>query len=118
MIINEKARALVERLRKDYDLGMRIIELSDLDDAADLIESLLTERDRLTAQVEAWFAEHEREHERAGRLKAECDALKRRLDIVREVYAGIEGFLPQTAPEGYCLRIIEQMAHAAMGGER
>ena len=47
---------------------------------------------------------------------AERNALARKLDAVREVYAGMEGFVPQTAPEGYCLRIIEQMAHAAMKG--
>lgn len=49
-------------------------------------------------------------------LLDERDALARKLDAVREVYAGVEGFVPQTAPEGYCLRIIEQMAHATMKG--
>jgi hypothetical protein len=27
-----------------------------------------------------------------------------------EVYAGMDGFKPETCPEGYCLRIIDEMA--------
>jgi hypothetical protein len=38
-----------------------------------------------------------------------------RLARVREIYAGMDGFIPQTAAEGYCLKIIKDMAHAAMG---
>ncbi len=34
-------------------------------------------------------------------------------DVI-EIYAGMEGFVPETAPEGYCLRIIEQMYNAAL----
>lgn len=35
--------------------------------------------------------------------------LESRIHEAKEVYAGMEGFEPQTAPEGYLLRIIEQM---------
>lgn len=39
------------------------------------------------------------------------DACKKKLAAL-EVYAGMEGFIPETAPEAYCLRIIEQMNEA------
>jgi hypothetical protein len=41
------------------------------------------------------------------------DELLSRNHEAREIYAGMDGFQPETAPEGYCLRIIEQM-HSAL----
>jgi hypothetical protein len=35
---------------------------------------------------------------------------------VFEIYAGMDGFRPETAPEGYQQRIIEQMRDAALKG--
>lgn len=35
------------------------------------------------------------------------------LKEVREIYAGMEGFEPETAPEGYLQNIVEQMWKAA-----
>ena len=43
--------------------------------------------------------------------------LERRLAAVIEVYAGSDGFKPETCPEGYQQRIIEQMYKAAVGVE-
>ena len=40
-----------------------------------------------------------------------------RIQAAIEVYAGMEGFIPETAAEGYCLRIIEQMNKALLGQE-
>lgn|SRR5574343_871123 len=54
----------------------------------------------------------------ASLLRAERDALQSRLDEVREIYAGMDGFIPQTAPEGYLLRIVKQMYDAAMAEKR
>lgn len=48
----------------------------------------------------------------------EIEWLERRLHEVREIYAGMDGFIPQTALEGYCLRVIRQMYNAAMGENR
>jgi hypothetical protein len=48
-------------------------------------------------------------------IKAQRDELRDRAHAAQEVYAGFEGFIPQTAPEGYCLWIIRKMAHALMG---
>ena len=39
-----------------------------------------------------------------------------RIEAALEVYAGMEGFIPETAAEGYCLRIIEQMNEALQEG--
>ena len=51
--------------------------------------------------------------ERALRVaRAERDEAKARIQAAIEVYAGMEGFIPETAAEGYCLRIIEQMNKA------
>lgn len=41
--------------------------------------------------------------------------LEERIASVTEVYAGMEGFKPETAPEAYCLRVINQMYDAAQG---
>lgn len=50
-------------------------------------------------------------------LVAERDRLRDRIDAVREIYAGMEGFIAQTAPEGYLQRIVKQMYEAALGVE-
>ena len=44
--------------------------------------------------------------------KAAWDYQQARIEAAIEVYAGMEGFIPETAAEGYCLRIIEQMNEA------
>ena len=47
-------------------------------------------------------------------LEAENAQLQARLHEVSEIYAGAEGFKPKTAPEAYCLRVMEQMYQAAL----
>ena len=37
---------------------------------------------------------------------------------VIEIYAGMEGFIPQTAADGYQQRIIREMYEAAAGDEK
>ena len=51
------------------------------------------------------------------RLQKDNERLRARIDAVREIYAGMEGFIAQTAPEGYLQRIVKQMYDAALGGE-
>ena len=78
-------------------------------------------------QLEAALAEKEKElrefHEQAisiigdesaKRINAEADnaRLAERIHEAYEIYAGMEGFEPLTAPEGYCLSIIKKMAQA------
>ena len=58
---------------------------------------------------------------RAEKAEAELAALtaqdnaKARLQDVCEIYNGMDGFEPKTAPEDYLLRIVRQMYHAALG---
>ena len=45
--------------------------------------------------------------------------LRVQLHEVSEIYTGSDGFIPATAPEAYCLRIMYQMYRAALAeGER
>ena len=46
--------------------------------------------------------------------RGERDEKQARIQAALEVYAGMEGFIPETAAEGYCLRIIEQMNKALL----
>ena len=45
----------------------------------------------------------------------EPSADKIKLQAVCEIFNGMEGFKPKTAPEAYLLRIVRQMYHAAIG---
>ena len=36
--------------------------------------------------------------------------LRSRIHEAYEIYAGMDGFIPMTAPEGYCLQTIKKMA--------
>ena len=42
------------------------------------------------------------------------DYQQARIEAAIEVYAGMEGFIPETAAEGYCLRIIDEMNKALL----
>lgn len=55
-------------------------------------------------------------HEAADRieaLSAEVERLREALKEVFEAWAGSEGFIPETAPEGYLLYLTKRMAHIA-----
>jgi chromosome segregation ATPase len=49
---------------------------------------------------------------KAETAEADNGRLRERLHDAYEIYAGMEGFEPITAPEGYCLSIIKKMAQA------
>ena len=42
--------------------------------------------------------------------------MEQALEEIREIYAGMDGFIPETCPEGYQQRIIKQMYRAAVEG--
>lgn len=50
----------------------------------------------------------------AEAIAAERAEEREKLSEILEIYAGMEGFQPQTAAEAYCLRIIEQMKDVAI----
>ena len=54
-------------------------------------------------------------------LSAENERLREALREVFEEWAGSEGFIPETAPEGYLLQLTKRMADiasAALGGTK
>ena len=50
--------------------------------------------------------------------RTEIAQLLLQLYDVREIYTGSDGFIPETAPEAYCLRVMEQMYQAALTEEK
>jgi len=73
-------------------------------EAADALEA----QDRRIAELESMIAVH--------RLAVDVDALKARIADLEaalreayEVYAGSDGFIPETAAEGYQQQLIKQM---------
>ena len=85
---------------------------------------------RIPKNEREWWAKREIESQQAriGALEQQLKYAHKGIDIARgerdekqariqaalEVYAGMEGFIPETAAEGYCLRIIEQMNKALL----
>jgi hypothetical protein len=54
--------------------------------------------------------------EAADRIEAQAAEIERLREALREVFehwAGSEGFIPETAPEGYLLQLTKRMANAA-----
>jgi hypothetical protein len=51
---------------------------------------------------------------RAQPQSAGCDVLANALAEIREIYCNMEGFIPETAPEGYCLQEIKKMYDVAV----
>jgi hypothetical protein len=49
----------------------------------------------------------------AQALADKYEILKEALEEIQEIYAGMDGFVPETAPEGYQQRIIRKMYEAA-----
>ncbi len=47
--------------------------------------------------------------ERIQRLEEENEFLRNSMRNAREIYIGMDGFIPKTTSEGYCLRVIERM---------
>jgi len=71
----------------------------------DTIESLRAQLAEAEGDRDTWHATSDRD-------LVKTMAADAKLRAVREIYAGMEGFIPQTAPEGYCLRIIREMYEA------
>jgi histone acetyltransferase (RNA polymerase elongator complex component) len=47
-----------------------------------------------------------------GTLTARVEELEERIHEASEIYIGMDGFTPETAPEGYQQRILQQMYDA------
>ena len=68
---------------------------------------------RLTTENKALTAEIERLNNVNQELHSENARLREGLREVFEQWAGSEGFIPETAPEGYLLQLIKRMAFTA-----
>ena len=74
----------------------------------------------LTSKLEGLRARHDQVCEVSFNMREKAEEAfnnwkkaEARLHEVHEIYAGMEGFIPETAPEGSCLSIIKKMAKAA-----
>lgn len=94
--IQNRLRTHAEWLRRRRGAALTDSEISDLDEAANLID----EWEKACAKMSG--------HE----PKAECPHCRE----VYEIWANTEGFTPVTAPEGYQQHVIEQMREAAARG--
>lgn len=54
-----------------------------------------------------------RQNEKTAKLEKRLAGAEKALREIYEVYAGSDGFIPETAPEGYQQRLIKQMADIA-----
>ena len=74
-----------------------------------LLEPIGTPRERAVAE-DAWRLQ-------SAALEELNAALREKLHDVCEIYAGMDGFVPQTAPEDYQRRILKKMYDAAIAGK-
>ena len=101
----------------DDDLGARTVSRKKTDGPAiALAEAYRCGHEAGKAELEA---ELRRENAELMKLHLNDIAYQQKqaaqLHEVQEIYTGMEGgFVPETAPEGYCLRIIEQMYKATL----
>lgn len=116
--MSDKDKPLVERLRNERD-PYQLDEWGDpmrfaiCTEAADKIVTLETSL-QSTAEAAATHLKTAVEHQdRIIALKAEIEKLREALREVFEEWAGSEGFIPKTAPEGYLLHLTKRMADIA-----
>jgi hypothetical protein len=79
-------------------------------------DKALVERLRWSASGKVGAEQARLERNAADRieaLSAEVERLREALKEVFEAWAGSEGFIPETAPEGYLLYLTKRMAHIA-----
>ena len=89
----EDDKALVERLRGDWP--EILVEKHWMMDS----DAIDKQREEAADRIEA--------------LNAEIERLREALREVFEEWAGSEGFIPETAPEGYLLHLTKRMADIA-----
>lgn len=85
-------------------------------DECALHEEAAAELERLERKRSEWAGVAAGRNRRIALIADERDRLRETLREVYEIWAGMEGFEPQTAPEAYQKRIIEQMRDAVARG--
>ena len=69
--------------------------------------------EKMHVEYWTWVVTNELAAARVIELEAENKRLREGLDDVFEMWAGSEGFIPETAPEGYLLELVKKMATRA-----
>jgi len=110
--------ATIARLEQERDAARKV-----RDEVAESIHTLTqraeaaeAERDKLKWQVKVFQDAFTASETLRNAAEGDAAKLSEALREALEIYAGMEGFIPQTAPEGYCLEIIRKMAHAIAAG--
>ena len=86
-----------------------------IDENTNLKQTVATQQARIKAlekEQSAWRKFTDEANRTLEAADKKIATLQARIQAALEVYAGMEGFIPETAAEGYCLRIIEQMNEA------
>lgn len=104
---------IVEKLRErpwrhggETEIGAKERRQREREEAADEITRLTEEVERLREMQRTVLVE---QGEMVATLTARVKELEGALRAAYEVYAGSEGFVPETAAEGYQQQIIKQM---------
>ena len=88
-----------------------------IDENTNLKQTVATQQARIEAlekEQSAWRKFTDEANRTLEAADKKIATLQARIQAALEVYAGMEGFIPETAAEGYCLRIIEQMNKALL----
>ena len=88
-----------------------------IDENTNLKQTVATQQARIKAlekEQSAWRKFTDEANRTLEAADKKIATLQARIQAALEVYAGMEGFIPETAAEGYCLRIIEQMNKALL----
>lgn len=83
-----------------------------------IIPSTETPRDEVMANLRRLQREErssrKKAEKRVAELESQVNALCDSRHEVMEIYAGMEGFIPETDPEAYALKVIEQIYKALL----
>ena len=109
-------RAEVERLKAltvkaDEAIARQQQDLEEAADRAADCDILRAEVERLTVERDRQYDQNAEQITRIAALEAENERLRAALREAYEVYAGSDGFIPETAGEGYQQQIIRQMVN-------
>lgn len=85
-------------------------------DEMDLTKELWAEVERLNSVLREWQIQAIDAETESARLAAENEKLRTALQEAFEVYAGSDGFIPETAAEGYQQQVIKQIINCINAG--
>ena len=110
-------RTLLQDMKRGINCRLEAIAAiesleAEVEEQARLLGASASREAELLARVEALEKDFAYHAELCTSQQARIATQQARIQAAIEVYAGMDGFIPETAAEGYCLRIIEQMNEA------